>query len=126
LARGRIDVPDLIEDEKRDVKSVLAVRGDALRHPRRFAHVVERGHSPGGATRYALCRGLTCGRENRQHKHADNGRSNSHRAPLLPPSSWKAITDINDSRSERVAYQSAASSEFRIAIARPLTGVYES
>ena len=54
LAGGRIDVPDLIEDEERDVKPVLAVRGDALRHPRRIAHVVECDDSPSSTTRYAL------------------------------------------------------------------------
>jgi hypothetical protein len=37
LAGGRIDVPDLIEDEERDIKPVLAIRGDALRHPRHIA-----------------------------------------------------------------------------------------
>jgi hypothetical protein len=52
LAGGRIDVPDLIEDEERDVKPVLAVRGDALRHPRRIAHVVECDDSPSSTTRY--------------------------------------------------------------------------
>ena len=77
LAGGRIDVPDLIEDEERDVKPVLAVRGDALRHPRHISHVVECDDSPSSTTRYALCGRLPGGRENGQYKNADNRRISS-------------------------------------------------
>jgi hypothetical protein len=72
LAGGRIDVPDLIEDEERDIKPVFAIRGDSLRHPRHIAHVVECNDSPSSTTRYALRGRLPGGCENGQYKNADN------------------------------------------------------